>query len=153
MKSTAYRKFRVLRRSVLIDNSEFGIIFATRNNITSWYFYTSTKNELTMKQRCNCAQGPKLRQTGWSGDHPEWYCPVCKKKYYTEKDGLLTSERPFKWPSKKRAAAWRSNPNWSIVGEERGRALRNPEASVHWLHSMANTWDLSQNANSYRCLT
>jgi hypothetical protein len=54
-----------------------------------------------MKQRCNCTQEPKLRQTGWSGNHPEWYCPVCKKKYYTEKDGLLTSERPFKWPSKK----------------------------------------------------
>ena len=58
-----------------------------------------------MKQRCNCAQRPKLRQTGWSGTHPEWYCPVCKKVYYTEKDGLLTSERPFKWPGKKRVVA------------------------------------------------
>jgi len=58
-----------------------------------------------MKQRCNCAQGPELRQTGWSGTHPEWYCPVCKKEFYTEKDGVLTSERPFKWPNKKRVVA------------------------------------------------
>ena len=54
-----------------------------------------------MKRCTNCVQKPKLRQTGWSGTHPEWYCPVCKKEYYTEKDGSLTKERPFKWPGTK----------------------------------------------------
>ena len=54
-----------------------------------------------MKRRCNCVQRPKLKQTGWSGDHPEWYCPVCKKEYYVERDDSLTDERPFKWPTKK----------------------------------------------------
>jgi len=58
-----------------------------------------------MKRRCNCVQGAKLRQTGWSGDHPEWYCPVCKKEYYVEGDGSLTGERPFKWPTKKLSIA------------------------------------------------
>ncbi|MBT8368114.1 MAG: hypothetical protein KJP23_25755 [Deltaproteobacteria bacterium] len=56
-----------------------------------------------MKRRCDCAQAPELRQTGWSGDHPEWYCPVCKKSYYANRDGSITSERPFKWPSKPKA--------------------------------------------------
>ena len=56
-----------------------------------------------MKRRCNCVQEPKLRQTGWSGDHPEWHCPICKKEYYVEKDGSLTGERPFAWPTKKRS--------------------------------------------------
>jgi len=57
-----------------------------------------------MKRKCKCVQGPKLKQTGWSGDHPEWYCPVCKKEYYVESDGSLAVERPFKWPAKKQSS-------------------------------------------------
>ena len=54
-------------------------------------------------RRCsNCAQRAELRQTGWSGTHAEWYCPVCGKEYYIEKDGVLTTERPFKWPTGKK---------------------------------------------------
>ncbi len=45
---------------------------------------------------------PQLRQTGWGGSHATWYCPVCKVKYYTEKDGSITTEKPFKWPDKKK---------------------------------------------------
>ena len=51
--------------------------------------------------KCDCVQCPPLRQTGWSGDHPEWYCPVCKKEFYGT-DSHLTEDRPFKWPEKKR---------------------------------------------------
>jgi hypothetical protein len=74
-----------------------------------------------MKRRCNCVQGPKLKPTGWSGDHPEWYCPVCKKEYYVERDGSLTGERPFKWPTKNPSNAWHivddDNPDWQLVAD------------------------------------
>ena len=50
-------------------------------------------------KRCTCIQRPKLRQTGWSGTHAIWYCPVCKKEYYEDKEKIV-SEKPFKWPTR-----------------------------------------------------
>ncbi len=93
-------KFQIALRSVSVDNLESGTILADFKNIE-----VNSLKGFVMKQRCNCVQGAILRQTGWSGDHPEWYCPVCKKEYYVEKDGLITSERPFKKPIKQESNA------------------------------------------------
>jgi hypothetical protein len=69
-----------------------------------------------MKTRCNCTQGPKLRQTGESGDpKPDYICPVCKKGWWT-RDGNLTDKdpnenRPANWAPKKKdyGVIWEPN--------------------------------------------
>lgn len=54
--------------------------------------------------RCTCPQTPKIRQTGWSEkhEHPEYQCPVCKKGWWKNTDGVFIDERPFAWPSKEK---------------------------------------------------
>ena len=61
------------------------------------------KGLVSMKsKRCSkCAQHAKLRQTGNSPDKAQLYCPICKKEYYLDKEGNLSTERPAEWPAKK----------------------------------------------------
>ena len=76
-----------------------------RANLLVWYRYclfnNLSYNSGVIMKRCidiGCAQKPKLRPTGWSSPNQEWYCPVCKTKYYVDKEGDLTKDKPFKWP-------------------------------------------------------
>ena len=48
-----------------------------------------------------CSQKPELMHTGNSPDKPQWWCCVCKSEYYVDKEGSLTKDRPFKWPTTK----------------------------------------------------
>ena len=52
-----------------------------------------------MRRCTSCDQKPKLRQTGKSPPHTEWFCPICKVEYYVDEKGNLSKEKPFKWPT------------------------------------------------------
>ena len=52
--------------------------------------------------KCECTQHPDLRQTGLGSPEADLYCPVCGTVFWTY-DGVITKNRPAKWPSKKAA--------------------------------------------------
>ena len=55
-----------------------------------------------MKRFCinpNCVQKPELCHTGEGEHKPQWYCFYCETSYYVDKEGRLTTERPFEWPT------------------------------------------------------
>ena len=50
--------------------------------------------------RCDCTQGPELRQTGRSDPDADLICPSCSLHWWSCQ-GAATKERPATWPSKK----------------------------------------------------
>ena len=52
--------------------------------------------------KCQCVQGPELRQTGHGTPAADLICPVCYTVYWSS-NGRAEKERPeppFKWPGK-----------------------------------------------------
>jgi len=62
--------------------------------------------------RCQCVQGPELRQTGDGPPSADLYCPVCPLIYWTYKDGSISKERPSEWPANKK----NTNESWELKG-------------------------------------
>ena len=49
--------------------------------------------------KCQCTQGPKLRQTGYGPPSADLICPVCYVVFWGH-DGKAEKERPAVWPAK-----------------------------------------------------
>ena len=57
-------------------------------------------------KRCDCTQGPELRQTGCRNPDADLYCVVCKREFWTY-NGELQEEKPFQWPRPaKKGGSW-----------------------------------------------
>ena len=64
-----------------------------------------------MKMKCNCVQGPELRQTGKGRPDADLYCPVCPLVWWTYKGGIV-KEQPAEWPAEKK----NTNESWEVKG-------------------------------------